>query len=69
MKQLKTKQMNTPRTKDDILRECASIFSKLGIDSTKKERAEAKKQEWELLKELKTIDPEEYEFYRECRDK
>lgn len=57
------------RTKDDILRECAVIFCNLGVDSTKEERKEAKRKEWEPLKELKTIDPEEYKFYLECKDK
>lgn len=56
-------------TKDDILRECASIYTKLGSDSTKAERKEAQRQEWELLKKLKEIDPEEYEFYRLAKDK
>jgi hypothetical protein len=56
-------------TKDDILRQCASIYTKLGSDSTKAERKEAQRQEWELLKKLKEIDPEEYEFYRLAKDK
>ena len=56
-------------TKDDILRECASIYTKLGSDSTKAEVREARRQEWELLKKLKEIDPEEYEFYRHAKDK
>lgn len=55
-------------TKDDILKACASIYTKLGIDSTKAERKEARRQEWELLKKLKEIDPEEYEFYRLAKD-
>lgn len=57
------------KTKDEILRECATIFCNLGSDSTKEERKEAKRKEWELLSQLKDIDPEEYKFYRENRDK
>ena len=56
-------------TKDDIYRECATIFANLGTDSTKQEKREAKRKEWELLKQLKEIDPEEYEFYRLAKDK
>lgn len=56
-------------TKDDILRECAKIFCNLGKDSTPEERKEAKRKEWELLKQLKDIDPEAYAFFRDSRDK
>ena len=56
-------------TKDEILREAVLIFTKLGSDSTKEERKQAKKQEWEILKQLKDIDYEEYQFYRDARDK
>jgi len=56
-------------TKDEILHEAVLIFTRLGSDSTKRERQEAKRQEWEILKKLKDIDPEEYEFFRSVRDK
>lgn len=56
-------------TKDEIFKEAVSIFTRLGSDSTKAERKEAKRQEWEVLKKLKDIDPEEYEFFRSVRDK
>lgn len=56
------------RTVDDIYRECATLFSNLGIDSTKEEREEAKAKEWELLQELKEIEPELYEFFKQTRD-
>ena len=54
--------------KETILRQCATLFSNLGIDSTEQERAEAKKKEWELLAKLKEIEPEEYEFYKRTKD-
>lgn len=54
--------------KETILRQCATLFSNLGIDSTGEERAEAKEKEWELLSKLKEVDPEEYEFYKRTRD-
>ena len=56
------------RTKDDIYRECATLFSNLGSDSTPKEKQDALDKEWELISELKEIDPEEYEFLRKVRD-
>jgi hypothetical protein len=55
-------------TKDEIFKEAVLIFTKLGSDSTKKERQEAKRQEWEVLKKLKDVDREEYEFFRSVRD-
>tara|TARA_R110002020_G_scaffold40381_1_gene119414 strand:+ start:230 stop:427 length:198 start_codon:yes stop_codon:yes gene_type:complete len=55
-------------TKDDILRECATLFSNLGIDSTDEDRKKAKEREWFLLSMLKDIDREEYEFYKRTRD-
>jgi hypothetical protein len=54
--------------KETILRQCATLFSNLGIDSTEEDIAEAKKKEWELLSKLKEVDPEEYEFYKRTRD-
>lgn len=56
-------------TKDEILKEACMIYTLLGVDSTKEERRKAKAQEWEILKKLKTIDYEEYKFYRDARDK
>jgi len=56
-------------TKDEIFKEAVLIFTRLGSDSTRKERQEAKRQEWEVLKKLKDVDPEEYEFFRSVRDK
>ena len=55
-------------TKDDILRECATLFSNLGIDSTDEDRKKAKEREWFLLSMLKDIDREEYEFFKRTRD-
>lgn len=55
--------------KDEILKEACMIFTRLGSDSTKEERRKAKAQEWEILKKLKDIDRNEYEFYRDARDK
>lgn len=55
-------------TKDGILRECATLFSNLGIDSTDEDRKKAKEREWFLLSMLKDIDEEEYEFYKRTRD-
>ena len=50
-------------TKDDIFKECVSLFANLGSDSTLEERLEAKQKEKKLLEKLKTIDPVEYEFF------
>ena len=69
MIQLKLVTGNTlTMDKETILRQCATLFSNLGIDSTDEERAEAKAKEWELLSKLKDVDPEEYEFYKRTRD-
>jgi len=47
---------------DELLQQNATIQSNLGIDSTTKERAEAKRQWMELAKKINEIDPK---FYRE----
>ena len=54
--------------KETILRQCATLFSNLGIDSTDEDRKKAKEREWFLLSMLKDIDEEEYEFYKRTRD-
>ena len=61
-------QTSDKPTLESILRECATLFSNLGVDSTKEERKEAKVKEWQLLSKLKDIDKEEYEFYKRTRD-
>ena len=50
-------------TKDDIFRECVTLFTQLGVDSTPEERKAVKQQERKLLEKLKYIDPVEYEFF------
>ena len=61
-------QTSDKHTLESILRECATLFSNLGVDSTKEERKKAKVKEWQLLSKLKDIDKEEYEFYKRTRD-
>lgn len=43
---------------DDRLRQCASIFTNLGIESTEEERKDAYAKEQELLYEIRAIDKE-----------
>ncbi|MAO19593.1 MAG: hypothetical protein CMJ25_02475 [Phycisphaerae bacterium] len=43
---------------DDKLKECASIFTKLGIDSTDEERRDAYAEEQQLLYEIRALDKE-----------
>ena len=43
---------------DEKLQQCASIFTKLGIDSTEEERRDAYAKEQELLYEIRAIDKE-----------
>ena len=43
---------------DDKLKECASLFTNLGINSTDEERKEAYDKEKELLYEIMAIDEE-----------
>jgi hypothetical protein len=43
---------------DDKLRECASIFTNLGMESTNEERRDAYAKEQELLYEIRAIDRE-----------
>ena len=50
-------------TKDDIFKECVSLFANLGSDSTFEERQEAKNKEKKLLEKLQYIDQAEYEFF------
>jgi hypothetical protein len=47
---------------DELLRQNALIQCNLGTDSTKEERAEAKRQWMELAVQIREIDPK---FYRE----
>lgn len=54
--------------RDEILKEAAMVFTRLGSNSTKKEREEAKREEMRILAKLKDIDPEEYRFYKQCKD-
>jgi hypothetical protein len=43
---------------DEKLQQCASIFTKLGMDSTEEERRDAYAREQELLYEIRAIDKE-----------
>ena len=43
---------------DEILRQMASIYTNIGIDSTEKEKQEAKQHELQLIGEIAKIDPE-----------
>jgi len=43
---------------DNILREMASIYTNIGIDSTEQEKQEAKQRELQLIGEISKIDPE-----------
>jgi hypothetical protein len=43
---------------DEKLQQCASIFTKLGMDSTEEERRDAYAKEQELLYEIRAIDKE-----------
>ena len=43
---------------DEKLKECASIFTKLGIDSTDEERRDAYAGEQQLLYEIRELDKE-----------
>lgn len=43
---------------DQILQRMASIYTNIGIDSTEKEKQEAKQQELQLIGEIAKIDPE-----------
>jgi len=43
---------------DKKLKECASIFTKLGIDSTDEERRDAYAEEQQLLYEIRALDKE-----------
>lgn len=43
---------------DDKLRQCASIFTNLGMESTSEERKDAYAKEQELLYEIRAIDRE-----------
>ena len=43
---------------DNILRDMAIIYTKLGIDSSEQEKQEAKQQELQLIGEICKIDPE-----------
>lgn len=43
---------------DTILQEMASIYTNIGIDSTEKEKQEAKQRELQLIGEIAKIDPE-----------
>ena len=43
---------------DDILRQMASIYTNIGIDSTEQEKQEAKQRELQLIGEIAKIDPE-----------
>lgn len=54
---------------DQILEQCAKLFCNLGSDSTTEERKEAKRKEWEVLEELRVVDPEGYKFHLQTRDK
>lgn len=50
--------MSEKETIDGKLRQCASLFANLGIDSTKEEREEAYAKEKALLEEIKEINLE-----------
>jgi hypothetical protein len=54
---------------DAILHENATFFQNLGIDSTKAEKQEAKRKEWENLKLIRDIHRPTYELFRDARDK
>lgn len=43
---------------DEKLQQCASIFTKLGMDSTEEERRDAYAKEQQLLYEIRAIDKE-----------
>lgn len=43
---------------DNILRQMASIYTNIGIDSTEQEKQEAKQKELQLIGEIAKIDPE-----------
>ena len=43
---------------DEKLKQCASIFTNLGIESTEEERRDAYAREQELLYEIRAIDKE-----------
>ena len=43
---------------DEKLQQCASIFTKLGMDSTEEERRDAYAKEQKLLYEIRAIDKE-----------
>lgn len=50
--------MSEKETIDNKLRQCASLFANLGIDSTEEEREEAYAKEKALLEEIKEINLE-----------
>ena len=43
---------------DEKLKQCATIFTKLGIDSTDEERRDAYAEEQQLLYEIRALDKE-----------
>ncbi len=43
---------------DEILRQMASIYTNIGIDSTEQEKQDAKQRELQLIGEIAKIDPE-----------
>ena len=50
--------MSERETIDEKLRQCASLFANLGIDSTEEEREEAYAKEKSLLHEIRDINLE-----------
>lgn len=53
---------------DDIYQRACVIFTNLGSDSTAEDRKEAKRKEWEVLEQLRVVDPEGYKFHLQTRD-
>ena len=55
-----TKMCDTCKKKliDEKLKQCATIFTKLGIDSTDEDRRDAYAEEQQLLYEIRALDKE-----------